>query len=163
MKSTLEKPINSTAVGMGEAVFARHPAMLTTILGSCVAVTLYAPRRRLGMLGHIVLPQSHGDNEQHPAKFADTAVPHMLATLNNYGVTAGELIAKIAGGACMFGSNQFARIGDNNVEAVTKALDAAGISISGRDVSGKSGRHLSFNLSTGEVSISCAGGPARII
>ncbi len=162
MKSTTDKPNNNTAVGMGEAVFARHPARLTTILGSCVAVTLYAPRRRLGMLGHVVLPQSHGADDK-PAKFADTAVPFMLATLNNYGVTTGELIAKIAGGACMFGSNQFARIGDNNVEAVVKALDSAGIAVSGRDVSGKVGRHLSFDLSTGEVSISCAGGPARNI
>ena len=162
MISASEKVNHTVPVGMGQAILARDPARLTTILGSCVAVTLYAPRRRLGMLCHVVLPEARSDGD-NPAKFADTAVPHMISTLKSQGVSVGELTAKIAGGACMFGNSQFARIGDGNVQAVTTALNAAGISIAGRDVNGTAGRHVCFDLATGCVSVSSAGGPARNI
>ncbi len=73
------------AVGMGQAICAAEPGRLTTIVGSCVAVTLYSRRRRLGMLGHVVLPKSRGGDD-HPAKFADTAIPYMISILKREGV-----------------------------------------------------------------------------
>ena len=150
------------AVGMGQAVFAAEPSRLTTIVGSCVAVTLYSPRRRLGMLGHIVLPQSR-DGTDHPAKYADTAIPHMLLTLQREGVAASELTAKLAGGACMFGDSQFSRIGENNVQAAIQALESAGIGVVGRDAGGNSGRRVCFDLATGIVIVACVWRPARTI
>ena len=97
------KARSDIAVGMGQSLFAREPARLTTILGSCVAVTLYSLHRRVGMLSHVVLPQSKG-SASNPAKYADTAVPHMLSTLKSQGVEPRELTAKFVGGACMFGN-----------------------------------------------------------
>lgn len=150
------------AVGMGQAMLASDPTCLTTILGSCVAVTLYSPRRRLGILGHVVLPTSRGNND-NPAKYADTVVPHMLAVLRREGIGLFELTAKIAGGACMFGKDQLAKIGDNNVDAVIEALAAANIGIAARDTGGNSGRRVSFDLATGCMTITCVGRPVRII
>jgi len=147
---------------MGQAVFAAEPSRLTTIIGSCVAVTLYSPRRRLGMLGHIVLPKSRGGAD-HPVKYADTAIPHMLSTLQREGVASSELTAKIAGGACMFGDGTFSRIGENNVQAAIQALESAGIGIVGQDAGGNSGRRICFDLSTGVVTVACVGRPARTI
>jgi chemotaxis protein CheD len=151
------------AVGMGQAVFAAEPSRLTTIVGSCVAVMLYSPRRRLGILGHIVLPQSRGGNADHPAKYADTAIPYMLSTLHREGIVPGELTAKIAGGACMFGNGQFSRIGQNNLQAATGALESAGVGITGHDAGGTSGRRVCFDLATGAVTVACVGRPARTI
>jgi chemotaxis protein CheD len=150
------------AVGMGQAVFAQEPARLTTILGSCVAVTLYSPVRRLGMLSHVVLPQSKG-SMSNPAKFADTAVPHMLLTLKRQGVEPRELTAKFVGGACMFGNGTCAQIGESNVRAVTQALEAAGIRVAGRDVNGTSGRRISFDLTTGCITVTSVGHPSHTI
>jgi chemotaxis protein CheD len=151
-----------TTVGMGQAVFATEPSRLTTILGSCVAVTLYSSRRRLGMLSHIVLPKSR-NGVDNPAKYADTAIPHMLSALRCEGVGPKDLIAKIAGGACMFGDNQLCRIGDSNVQAAIQALEDAGISVTASDVGGRCGRRVSFDLATGIISISSVGRPARTI
>jgi chemotaxis protein CheD len=147
---------------MGQAIFAGEPSRLTTIVGSCVAVTLYSARRRLGMLSHVVLPQSRGGGD-NPAKFADTAIPYMISTLQREGVLPSELTAKLTGGACMFGDSQFARIGDNNVQAVVEALESAGIEIAGRDAGGDSGRRVCFDLTTGLVTVACVGRPARTI
>jgi chemotaxis protein CheD len=147
---------------MGQAVFAAAPSRLTTIVGSCVAVTLYAPRRRLGMLGHIVLPKSRGGADR-PAKYADTAIPHMLSTLQREGVEPWELTAKFAGGACMFGDGQFSRIGENNVQAAIRAMESAGIVIVGHDAGGNAGRRVCFDLATGVVTVATVGRPTRTI
>jgi chemotaxis protein CheD len=147
---------------MGQATFAADPNRLTTIVGSCVALTLYSPRRRLGMLGHIVLPKSRGGGD-NPAKFADTAIPYMISTLQREGVLLSELSAKLTGGACMFGDSQFQRIGESNVQATIEALEAAGIGIAGRDAGGNSGRRVCFDLANGVVTVACVGRPARTI
>jgi chemotaxis protein CheD len=146
---------------MGQVALAANPTRLTTILGSCVAVTLYAPRRRLGILSHVVLPQSRGGD--NPAKYADTAVPNMLSILQREGVGIRELTAKIAGGACMFGEGQFAHISEDNVETVVRTLDAAGVGIAGRDTGGASGRRVIFDLATGTLTVAFVGRPARIL
>lgn len=150
------------AVGMGQATFAAEPSRLTTILGSCVAVTLYSPRRRRGMLCHVVLPQSRNSSE-NPAKYADTAIPYMLSKLRSEGISQGELTAKITGGACMFGTGQTSHIGDSNVEATVHALEVAGISIAARDSGGNTGRRICFDLATGLISITSVGHPPRTI
>jgi chemotaxis protein CheD len=156
------KATDEVAVGMGQAIYACDPTRLTTILGSCVAVTLYSHRRRAGMLSHVVLPQAKG-NSDYPGKFADTALPHMLSTLRSHGIGSTELSAKLVGGACMFGNGQFAQIGNANVQAVTQALEAAKIPIVGREVQGNSGRRMCFDLATGSISVTSVGHSPRII
>jgi chemotaxis protein CheD len=149
-------------VGMGQAVFAAEPSRLNTVLGSCVAVTLYSSRRRLGMLSHIVLPKSR-DGADNPAKYADTAIPHMLSALRCEGVGPAELTAKLVGGACMFGNNQLSRIGEQNVQAAVEALADAGISVAARDAGGNCGRRICFDLVTGVITVASVGRPARTI
>jgi chemotaxis protein CheD len=156
-----QSPVEVT-VGMGQAVFATQPSRLTTILGSCVAVTLYSARRHSGMLSHIVLPKSR-NGVHSPAKYADTAIPHMLSALQCEGVGPKELTAKLVGGACMFGNNQLSRIGDCNVQAAVQALEDVGISIAARDAGGNCGRRISFDLATGVITVATVGQPARTI
>ncbi len=150
------KATNDVAVGMGQAIYACDPTRLTAILGSCVAITLYSHGRQAGMLSHVVLPLSTG-NSDHPGKFVDTAVPHMLATLRSQGIATRELVAKVAGGSCMFGEGQFAQIGNANVAAAIVALDAAGIPLVGREVHGRNGRRVCFDLATGSMSVTSVG------
>ena len=66
------------------------------------------------MLSHVVLPQAKGRTD-YPAKYADTAVTHMQTVLESRGAGAGKLVAKIVGGACMFGNGAATRIGAANV------------------------------------------------
>jgi chemotaxis protein CheD len=163
MASTITyKSAEHTPVGIGQAVVAEEPTLLTTILGSCIAVALYSPHRRVGMLGHVVLPKATGPTA-YPAKFADTVVPHMLATLKENGVKLGGLVARIAGGACMFGDGKFMQIGEANIRSITEALALAGIPIVGEDVGGTLGRRICFSLSTGNIIVECIGHSSRTI
>ena len=109
---------------------AEPPQQMKAVVGSCIALALYHPGRKTGVMAHIVLPDSAG-RDGTPGKFADTAVPQMLELLKELGMPAHGLTAKLAGGANMFGSSGPLQIGDANVEAVAQALRTAGIRVSG--------------------------------
>jgi chemotaxis protein CheD len=153
---TLTESVRQQSVGMGQVLLAQDPGQLTAVLGSCVGVALYHPRLRLGALAHIVLPQGSGSHGG-PGKFADQAIPHMIRLLEEKGATRHALIAKLAGGACMFGSSGPLQIGDSNIEAVTRLLDEAGIRIAAKDVGGVKGRRITFHTSNGDLIVEVVG------
>ncbi len=154
--------VEEVVVGMGLAAMAGAPCRLKAVVGSCIGLTVYFPQLRLGMLSHVVLPHAKG-RAGYPAKYADTAVSHMQSMLESRGAPAGRLVAKIIGGACMFGDGFAIDIGKANVEAAVAALKAAGIHIAGVEVGGTIGRRLLFDLATGEVAIDSAGGRPRTL
>jgi chemotaxis protein CheD len=149
-------------VGMGMAVMASGPARLTAVIGSCLGVAVYCPGLRLGMLAHVVLPRAKG-RTSHPARYADTAVAHMSAMLAKNGANQELLVAKLAGGARLFGDGNAISIGEANVEAAVRALEAAGIPLIGREVGGTSGRRVWFDLDCGELTVESVGRELKII
>jgi len=151
-----------TMVGMGQAFARRAPQRLWSILGSCVAVALCDPKRRVGALSHVVLPSASGRSGS-PAKFADTAVPHMLQLLREAGVPGDGLVAKIAGGAKMFGHSMPMEVGENNVQSIVDALQAAGIRVRAMDVGGNKGRRVTLDCTSGELLIEIQGSPSKIL
>ena len=154
--------VETSMVGMGQIAVVRNSGRLSAVLGSCIGVAFYHPRLRLGAMGHVVLPRANGQATT-PGKFADTAVPFMLQLMLQEGANAGGLIAKIAGGACMFGGNGPLQIGQANAEAVEAALTAAGVRLVGREVGGNKGRRVVFNAATGSLTVETAGGTPKIL
>jgi chemotaxis protein CheD len=156
-------PSRSTiSVGMGEAVVVPAPGGLTSVLGSCVGVVLHHPRRRIGALAHVVLPEAAG-RAGSPAKFADSAIPHLLELLVAAGAPPSGLVAKIAGGASMFASGGPLQVGESNVQAVVRALETAKIALVGQHVGGSKGRRISLDVDTGELTIEVVGCAVSIL
>ena len=151
-----------TMVGMGQALARRAPERLWSILGSCVAVALCHPKRQVGAMCHVVLPSAVGRSGS-PAKFADTAVPHMLQLLREAGVPADGLVAKIAGGANMLGHSMPLEVGASNIQSIIRALQAAGIRIAAQDVGGGKGRRVTFDCSSGELLVQILGSPPKTL
>jgi chemotaxis protein CheD len=114
-------------------------------------------------LAHVILPDSQARVQAAPGKFADTAVPHMLKLLAQAGAPVSGLVAKLAGGANMFGHNGPLQIGLANGEAVGKALAAAGVRIVAQDIGGNQGRRISLDSATGDMVIEIAGAAVRVI
>lgn len=151
-----------TTVEMGRIAVARNPESLTAILGSCIGVTLYHPRFRIGAMAHVVLPKSTGRNAL-PGKFADTVIPRMIQEIEKAGGRRAGLVAKMTGGACMFGNTGPFQIGQANANAVRDALDGAGIRILATDIGGSKGRRVVFNADNGELTIEIVGATPRIL
>ncbi len=91
------------SVAIGQWAVAAAPAKIRTLLGSCVGVVLYDRAAKLGGLAHIVLPSARGAVD-HPGKYADTAIPAMIADFERRlgGKARSRLTAKLVGGASMF-------------------------------------------------------------
>jgi chemotaxis protein CheD len=151
-----------TTVEMGRIAVARGSDSLTAILGSCIGVTLYHPRFRIGAMAHVVLPESGGRNAI-PGKFADTAVPRMIHEIEKAGAGRTGLVAKMAGGARMFGNDGPLQIGLANIDAVCEALAEAGIRVLASDVGGSKGRRVTFNAGKGDLTIEIIGTPPRVV
>ena len=142
-------------VSMGRMGVARETERLSSVgLGSCVAVIVFAPKQRLAALAHCMLPD-RSDNDDIPAKFADSAVPALLGLLHDAGGTA-PYAAAIVGGASMFPAlpSEFVRdIAGSNVDAARKALADASIPLRVEDVGGHIGRSVFVDPSTQRIMV----------
>ena len=148
--------IKTTTVGMGEMSLASGEECLKSILGSCIGLVLYHPRLKVGALAHIVLPKAEG-RPGGAGKFADLAIPEMLNQLSQAGVQKAGLVAKIFGGASMFGGNGPMQIGISNLEAVKAELAKVQIPIRATDVGGNKGRMITFFCDSGLVRVDISG------
>lgn len=160
--STVLKTTADRHVGMGQIAVGYGPTHLTAVLGSCVAVTMNSPKHGIGILAHVILARSSG-RDSPPGKYADTAVPEMLRMMDNANVPRGAIVARLAGGANIFGRTGPLQIGDANIEAVTELLRENGIPIKAEDVGGIKGRRVSLDCQTGTLTIEMAGSPARVL
>lgn len=158
MSTSTISEIQSASVGMGQILMARGPDTLNAVLGSCIGAALFHPRLKVGVLAHVVLPDSTG-RQGTPGKFADTAIPHMLDLLRAEGIPTSGLIAKLAGGAAMFGGGGPMQIGQSNTDAVAAALAKVHIPCQGQHVGGNKGRRVTLDCSTGELKIEIIGCP----
>ena len=138
------------AVGRGEHV------IVTIGLGSCVAIALYDARAAVGGLAHVLLPsEALSRDRSNRAKFPSTAVPLLLEEMRALGAR-GPFIAKIAGGASMFGQLLPAggiNMGERNVMATREALAMANIPIVAEDTGGDYGRSVYFHLADGSLQV----------
>jgi chemotaxis protein CheD len=144
----------TVTVKMAEMEVVKDGGSLKTILGSCVGVILRDPDRRVSGLAHIMLPQRQKDDGAS-GKYADSAIPALLAKVVAIGGRPGSLQALLIGGAQMFpmASVALASIGDKNVEVARKLLKDSNIPIIFEDTGGTTGRAVVFESTTGHVSV----------
>ena len=142
----------------GEFVLSDHPMVVTTLLGSCVAVTMFNPRLQLGAICHALLPACRKDlpcsqGEPEAGRFVECAIRLMLEGFTARGVLKGEIEAKLFGGSDMFETIDGRRlsVGKQNQEMALKALEEASVKIVTRDLGGPRGRKIIFHTHTGEV------------
>ncbi|MGI6081445.1 MAG: chemotaxis protein CheD [Limnochordia bacterium] len=149
-----------TTVGLGQLAVAGPGGELVTYgLGSCIGLVLWSASKRIGALGHIVMPDSRGKpvDPKNPAKYADWAVPELLKALRLRGVRKEELTAKLAGGARTLGTLS-SDIGRQNTAATLAVLEEQKIDVVARSVGGSVGRTIRFYPETGQVELRFVGG-----
>ncbi len=131
-------------VGMAEVKVTQQPedALMALGLGSCIGVCAYDAQAHIAGLAHVVLPDSSGQ-ATNPGKFADTAIPLLLAEMARLGASAIRIRVALAGGAQLFafnGSGPRLEIGPRNASAVITELKKQRIPIIATDLGGNTGR-----------------------
>lgn len=154
-------------VGMGRGVVTRAPHIISSLgLGSCVVVTLYDTKRKIGGLAHIMLPDSNSLNGYHaPYHCADTAIAALLDGLWSKGAVRRDVVAKLVGGAQMFPSSEGLNtgVGEQNIISVTHILSREQIPLVGEDTGGHHGRNVEFYLDRGKLIVKAIGKEVRKI
>ncbi|MDE6405418.1 MAG: chemotaxis protein CheD [Lachnospiraceae bacterium] len=149
-------------VGMADLNVCVSPDRITTLgLGSCVGIALRDPVTKIGGLAHIMLPDSTTiRNNSNIPKFADTGIEELVKQVTRRGANRTRLVAKIAGGAQMFGFNsnsEMVRVGERNVQATKKKLAELRIPILAEDTGKNFGRTVIFYPETGDFVIRAVG------
>ncbi|MDH7593628.1 MAG: chemotaxis protein CheD [Methanomicrobiales archaeon] len=141
---TTESPEQSCVrIGLGELHIGSEP-MVCIGIGSCVALIIHDRERSIGGMAHVMLPSS-GANNGKPGKYADTAVNAILSSFGDRVSKNGNLLAKIAGGACMF--NTFSHrlnIGERNIECIKTNLQKHRLKLVAEDTGGTCGRTIYY-------------------
>ncbi|MFP4390290.1 MAG: chemotaxis protein CheD [Desulfococcaceae bacterium] len=129
---------------------------VTTILGSCVSVTFFSPRRRIGAICHALLarcpePAACRTRCAEHGRYVACVLPSLLQRIRTRGVPSDDLACGLFGGSDLYGVNGVAAVGRINAETAAAFLASAGLRVRHRDVGGKAGRKLIFNTETGEI------------
>lgn len=129
----------------------KEETIVSTLLGSCVAVALYDPVLKIGGLNHYLLPEV-GVNDTPSGRYGTAAIEMLIEEMVDLGAQESRLQAKIYGGANVIAvSFSGSAIGQRNIELAERELAQRGIRIVEKDVGGESGRTLKFNSHTFEV------------
>lgn len=162
----------------GEVYFGDRDTHIRTVLGSCVAVTMWHPGLRIGGMCHYMLPtrQPRGPRlhcrisntaisfpsrraARPPAldgKYADEALELMFAEIARSGTRPGDYQIKLFGGGNMFpatvaGNPRAHHVGVKNIEVVTELLAHHGLKVSAEHLGGLGHRNLVFDIGSGDV------------
>lgn len=134
-------------VGIGECGVAKdgETELRTYALGSCIAVVIFDPIRKIGGMAHIALPDSSVDpikSKNHPCYFADTGIPKLLEELSLAGAPTicSNFVVKITGGFNTLNNN----IGVRNATKIRAVISSLGLTCYAEDVGGVQPRTVFF-------------------
>jgi chemotaxis protein CheD len=126
----------------------------TYSLGSCVAITIHCPFRKVTGMAHIALPHSTNQKElkNRPAYFATSAIPLMINEfIFRYGCNINNLEISIFGGALSIRKDDVFKIGERNVLIIKEILRRNSLLIQKEDVGGFLSRTVEIEVNTGYV------------
>jgi chemotaxis protein CheD len=142
-------------LGPGELLIAEEPTIVTTVLGSCVAVTMYTRSKKLGAICHAMLPYAH-PNTTSSFRYVDTALLYMLEFFHQKGIKEADIEAKLIGGGDVLDhiSTMSASVGQQNITAALELLEKEGLQLAAKDIGGPLGRKIHYYTHTGKILLS---------
>lgn len=135
----------------------KDEVLVTVGLGSCVAIMLHDPAASVGGMAHVLLPSpALSRRDANPAKFPQSALPHLVELMAREGASPRRITARLAGGASMFAALAplgTIQMGERNVVASRQALSGLGIPLVGQAVGGDFGRTVRLYVNSGRVEV----------
>ena len=148
----------------GQWVVPHEPSELTTILGPCVAVCLFDRARGMGGMNHFLLAGG-GASSRERSRYGDTSCEDLVQCLFASGSKAGDLEARIVGGANVgrLSSPEGESLGERNAETARTVLGRHRIEIGFEDTGGSSARRLRFRTSEGILEVKTIDGASSTV
>ncbi|MBO3274779.1 chemotaxis protein CheD [Pseudomonas schmalbachii] len=129
--------------------------LVETLLGSCVAITLWFPRARKGGICHFLLPgrqrvPEHARNLD--GRYGNEAWIWLKQQARIHGLKPAEAEVKLFGGARSLTTPNrrlSSDVGGQNVRFAERLVDEAGLRVIGRDLGGEGCRFVRFDPASG--------------
>jgi chemotaxis protein CheD len=140
----------------GQVYFGNEASCVKTLLGSCVAITLWHPQRRWGGMCHFLLPQrARKPAMPRDARFGDETIHMLVEMLTSKGTQPSEYEAHLYGGADTMPDQAGVKfnVGERNIECGWTLIDRFGFALKGVDVGDTVPRTVELNMTSGAVSM----------
>ena len=143
----------------GEWYFGNEYKSLYTILGSCVALSVWHPTLKLGGICHYLLPvqPGHKQDEESAGRYGKTALALLKQAMQRYAAPAEYQLGLFGGCDTMSnsGSNITSNygIGKQNILFAQRWLQDENLVAIQTDVGGTSSRSLIFELFSGVINV----------
>lgn len=134
----------------GQIYVTKENMIISTLLGSCIAVALTDEKNHVTGLNHYLLPKS-SDPSVSNFRYADRAITALVLEMEKLGAQRNLIKAQIFGGASVIQSDLGGGIGTRNIEAAKTILKELNIPIVSESVGGVRGRTIHLNTSNGQV------------
>lgn len=137
----------------GYIYFSRSPAIVQTVVGSCVAVCLWDRALCCGGMNHFLRPATREASEATP-RFGNVAIAALIRIMEEAGCRRTDMVAQVTGGGYPEDDGATPGVreyGMANVQMAREVLGRKGIGIVSEDVGGSLGRKLVFDTSTGQL------------
>jgi chemotaxis protein CheD len=146
----------------GEFFLAREPTVIRTILGSCVGITFWSARLRIGALCHSMLPRAPTNlfdsgseiNLAEGRRYVDFCIHDLARQFDELGVPRTQVRVKLFGGADVLAvANPCAKptVGRQNADTALHILAEEGYTIEAKSLGDVFGRKIRFNTGNGDV------------
>lgn len=135
----------------GYIFVSKEPYILSTVLGSCVAICIWDRKYGYGGMNHYIYNKPlKGD--RRTTEYGSVSIPHLIKLMKNMGSNLKDLKVHMIGGAkstYMPGST----VGKDNIMIAEKILLYYDLEIVTRDTGGIVGKKVVFNNKNGEARI----------
>lgn len=130
------------------------PRLLSTVVGSCVAVCLHDPGAGIGGMNHYLLPERPSGGRDEPLRYGREAIPLLLERLLDLGASRGRMVAKLVGGARMLEMGpDLEGIPRANIRVARAVLQEEEIPVVAEHVGGSEGRRVWFATDSGVLQV----------
>lgn len=141
----------------GEVYFGGADTRIRTLLGSCVAFTVWHSQRRIGGMCHYMLPSrgARRKNRGLDGRYADEALLLLLKEILRTNTNPYEYQVKLFGGGNMLVGAQNTRgnpsVADRNIQKGRELLLQHGFTALAEQLGGDGHREIIFDISSGDV------------
>lgn len=144
----------------GEVYFTIKPEVISTVLGSCLTVTMFNKETGLSGISHALLPNCKTSLKNcekciEPFKYVDCSIKIMIKKFDANKISRRNIEVKMFGAAEMMeSSNQntaMESVAKKNILTALDILENENLSLSASDLGGRCGRRIIFFTKDGSV------------
>ena len=141
----------------GEFYTCEGKELISTVLGSCIAVTIFDQRLKTGGMNHFMLAYCNDYEKKTPdcyGRFGIYAMELLINDLLKKGSKKEDLVAKVFGGSNVLstdGKYKGALIGETNSKFAFKYLEDEGIPVLSSNTGGVLPRKIFYDASSSKV------------